>query len=1299
MKVKTLIIRWLVSMGLVIAILGSYQAQSADKVEGCAPLTVSFDGGNQSKYYWEFGDGAISEDKSPTNTYATTGTFEAKLYDGLGGELLFSTTITVFELPIIEISSDVKSGCGPLTVHFNNETNVDDRIEIEGYFWDFGDGQTSIEENPIHTFENARKYNVVLRISAKNGCTAVGNFPEYIEVTEIVETDFFVDQSYICDAPATFNITNETNENLGYSYSWDFGNGNTFQGYNPGSITYTEDGRYTITMTVDNGDGCIVDILKSVRVGPPSFDLNVPAIVCKDFLNVFSNSGEGKETRWTFEEGAFAETLDKDTTLVRFINAGETTVTVSTYDDLSCINDTTLTIMVEVPDASFEIIPEYTCSQPAVFTFVANNPNHNQYIWEVINIINNSTKTIQGTANQTYTINYPQRDSMQIDHPGSYVVKLTVISANGCISDSFQSFETYPIEARTVPSFHDGCVPLTVNFEDVSKTLEEIVYWEYLIDEASAYTSTSEGDFTHTFTETGEYKVRIIAENKSGCRDTSAGVWIQVGEQISIDANIDKTDICLFDSIQVDFDNIDPRLDAYKITGDDYRISHCYNSPSVTHQFIHEPGSFPIEVTTEYNGCYLTQDLGTINVSGPKSRIKFMTNCSDPYTVMLQDSSLNHGSAVWIIGKDTLTEVAVGATMNYTFDSIGKKEIILIAFPNVGESCSPDTSYASINITDVKADFELPELICANNTYTLNASNSLDVHNECNAGYTWYGVGPRPRKVDKDSLTEIAWPPGEVRVFLVAEDINGCRDTLQRVSESYNIIANFTVDRNPICLPAELQFTDESITDNPITEWDWSFGSNEQNPTHTINSVGEDFKIQLLITDDKGCQDSVVQTLSNYVPESSISILPGSTVCVGQEFELFATDYTEQGSSLNFTWDIPTFGTVTGQNVVAKIDQTGSFQYSLTIEEKSSGCMRTYTRIIDVVPFPEASFTPDLTDALCPGDDVTFLGDGNINADLNYSWDFGDGGVGFGQNANHIFFDGTYDVTLTVTTAEGGCSDSVTKTATIEGPKGGFTADKSIICQNEPITFTLTDTSAVASYTWDLGDGSFVTDVSPLTHSFDYDSIPVGNLQPVDVILMSENGCEKVFTQFIQLYDVNARFKIIDDPESCPGELVVENLSSGADKILWNFGDGTTSTELNPTHTYGDSSVYVITLTVENDTETCSDSDEQEFVVEGLERVQMPNIFSPNGDDVNDYFNIAINEKYQDQLNCIEVIKAKIFNRWGNLIYDNELPKEGWDGRYDDGTAAPAEVYTYIFTVVYGNQSEDTFKGTVTLVK
>lgn len=97
--------------------------------------------------------------------------------------------------------------------------------------------------------------------------------------------------------------------------------------------------------------------------------------------------------------------------------------------------------------------------------------------------------------------------------------------------------------------------------------------------------------------------------------------------------------------------------------------------------------------------------------------------------------------------------------------------------------------------------------------------------------------------------------------------------------------------------------------------------------------------------------------------------------------------------------------------------------------------------------------------------------------------------------------------------------------------------------------------------------------------------------------------------------------------------------------------------------------------------------------------VAVPNVFTPNGDSRNDSFNYVTNGIPED--GDVTVIELKIFNRWGQLVYDNNDPLNGWDGQYN-GNPAPSDVYVYKMLLLIGTETRNiTFesKGDVSLLR
>ncbi|MFA9213882.1 MAG: PKD domain-containing protein, partial [Candidatus Methylacidiphilales bacterium] len=273
-------------------------------------------------------------------------------------------------------------------------------------------------------------------------------------------------------------------------------------------------------------------------------------------------------------------------------------------------------------------------------------------------------------------------------------------------------------------------------------------------------------------------------------------------------------------------------------------------------------------------------------------------------------------------------------------------------------------------------------------------------------------------------------------------------------------------------------------------------------------------------------------------------------------------------------------GTTTGATTCfVDITPTASTDYSVTI----GACTSPITNI-DVRPAPSPSFT--LANASC-SKTVSFTNT-NVEANVTYQWNFGDGSVVYsGITApNHTYSAvGTYTITLSASIS-GGCTQTTTRTIKIaDAPTSGIAFSGGTGCGN---TVQFTNTSTIpagntASYLWSFGETPVAdtsTQENPL-HSY----IADGNYT-VSLIVSTGTNCS-----VISSVSVNALAAITGNQaiftatvgSTCGNYVTTTNSSTGANnQYLWNFGDGNTSNEVTPTHYYTTGGFKTITLTIVN---------------------------------------------------------------------------------------------------------------------
>jgi gliding motility-associated-like protein len=146
---------------------------------------------------------------------------------------------------------------------------------------------------------------------------------------------------------------------------------------------------------------------------------------------------------------------------------------------------------------------------------------------------------------------------------------------------------------------------------------------------------------------------------------------------------------------------------------------------------------------------------------------------------------------------------------------------------------------------------------------------------------------------------------------------------------------------------------------------------------------------------------------------------------------------------------------------------------------------------------------------------------------------------------------------------------------------------------------------------------------------------------------------------------------------------------------LWTFGDGTTSTDKDPTHLYSKSGTYLVQLVVINKA-GCADTTSQEVTQTIVVKMDMPTAFTPNGDGVNDYI--------APRAFGVTKMDFRVYNRWGQLVFQSNDPQityvqqKGWDGTYK-GKPQPMDAYAYTLHVVFNDDTEATKQGSITLIR
>jgi PKD repeat protein len=264
--------------------------------------------GQLLSWQWDFGDGNTSKDSQASHSFKVAGFYTNSLLvtdvHGCQDKFIVQDYIEVKPSAEIEIQADQRYSCtAPFTVYFKDKSKKVSSGDL--YTWHFGDGDSSNQVNPVHTYTKKGNYTVSLKIKKVNGCVSSKTYAKYI-VVDNLQANFEADKTLAC-SPSTIFFTNTSSPQIpGVSFIWDFGDGTQSFGVNP-QHTYTNPGVYTVSLTVLGGSCSKKETaLNYIKIDPspvPDFTLS-DSISCKVPLNIFcyDQSTNASKIEWTLLE-------------------------------------------------------------------------------------------------------------------------------------------------------------------------------------------------------------------------------------------------------------------------------------------------------------------------------------------------------------------------------------------------------------------------------------------------------------------------------------------------------------------------------------------------------------------------------------------------------------------------------------------------------------------------------------------------------------------------------------------------------------------------------------------------------------------------------------------------------------------------------------------------------------------------------------------------------------------------------------------------------------------------------------
>jgi gliding motility-associated-like protein len=1173
--------------------------------------------------------------------------------------------------------------------------------------WNFGNGNTSTQLNPLAIYDKAGSYTVTLIGTSSTGGTCTDS--KTITVYDLPTADFkLADSSEFC---LTINKIclidsskkNGTNAIKKAGILWDDGGKTDNTPPSLGQVTcyeYSKSGKYTIEVEVEDDKGCKdrqdidLEVLEDkafsltlssnfTNQGCDSWDITInndSAQFLSSIDSFYWDLGDGTIIRDSFNQVKYSYTKKGtfDVVLYAFLSNG-------------CAVRGTAQIKVDLPitDFDFSVTPYQQC-YPLPFSVSDKVSGKFSYTWEVLD-----------TAMEVVRVHYGKQTYMRPLRPGKFYVRGRTTDKNCTYYSELDSFESVGVLARYSALNGSQCTASdTVFFLNTSITHGTYdITWNWSTGDTTVPPCTDDAlnfnncrwgvdryHYKHFYKKEDCYRSYMLAvDNQNGCRDSTDNfIAIQNLDDVEFFFRTKRACIGLNPDYGIEFYHNRCLID-YAANFDsacspstwlefsDSVISYnyptlCDTSGWVTVGFVPTAGDsiiFHSADTSDYtfDGSKFCTDTIWKHKwfklqRNPSSYAVFnRTQClpvdAEVSVIERDQDDVSLVYTVWGDGTIDTASIADGdtiPTLYHTYTEPGDY------FPRI--TVQTDSGCTSSNSTRMTLgyinDFYADSIICPG--MTLEMYDTLRYFSsptrywrdtmrflagietliwDFDDGKGFDITGPTPQYTfEKAGLFEVK---------MASKDLNGCLDTATRMLLVADVEGGIKkVDKKVVCEDV-IQLFDSSFTvfntfgDTLIYHF-WDFGDGKtpsflENPFHFYETPGE-YDVTHIVSNTRGCSDTVYTKIIIDGPKPNFNIISDTVGCVPftAQFENTSTQCSD------YIWF---FGDANGNTFSTKTNQNVSFTYT------EPGIY--YIKLLgsDSVINPDngsqyfcSAFFPDTS---------------NINSPVRRV------------------------VVLPIPEVEGLAND--------------------VACYGQDFTVEDNSDSIYDIYQWYYQTDSLITndtvgsfvfsEVGQQTIVFKPRYIPTGPY---------ERACFQNDTLSVFVRDFVANIEGSKPSDCAFYELKV--LNDTFESVEWSFDYPTEAFakgsryEKIDYNSY-DTGWYTFCATVV-DTSGCINTACDSIYNDHFFYLFLPNIITPNGDGLNDYYDIDITGEISYDL--------AIYNRWGETLYqskkDFEDEKGNWNGLSDDGLDVPSGVYFYIFNYKDRcNPDNQQISGTITVTR
>ena len=691
-------------------------------------------------------------------------------------------------------------------------------------------------------------------------------------------------------------------------------------------------------------------------------------------------------------------------------------------------------------------------------------------------------------------------------------------------------------------------------------------------------------------------------------------------------------------------------------------------------------GTYSVQVT-DANGCTPASATATVQAAGQPNAAQAGPDqvvCTGAYPLQLSGSVTNATGGSWSGGSGNFFGGGLNPQYTPGTNDIAFGGVDLYLTTTGNTSCPPDvdTIHIILPTTFQNASISANGVACAGGT----TGTAIFLPNAVGITYLWND----PAAQSTSTATGLA--SGTYTV--VATDQFGCDTTLSVfVPQPLPLASASMVSIDPTCANTNNGTATVSATGGTAGyTYQWSANANSQTGPTAIGLGTGNYIV--VITDANGCTAQANATLAAPQPIVLNAQIP-DTVCVNAPTVLTAQ---ASGGSGNYT--------ITWAGIGLGTSLTYSFPTSQTVVVSATdgnGCNSpTIMEQVTVLNLALANLDVYGDTIACPGESATVSATLN-NYPGNYTITWPE--LGTTGNGPFIVPVNNNQVLNVVVTDQCGNTLSGSVQLILDVPPT-ITLPPVIAIGCAPLTVQMPDslTTQQVSYLWQFGDGNSSTDIAP-THTYS------AGIYNVSLTVTTPNGCSAnaVNTGLVTAYpSPTAAFSANTYLTDFANQPILFTDQSPVAPLTydWEFGDGNNSTDQDPSHIFDNVGVFNVTLTV-TDANGCTGSVTQPVEITPIYDIVIPTGFTPNphgggggGYDPND----LSNDVFYPFVRFVEDFNMRIYNRWGELVFESNDVRIGWDGYYRD-QLSQQDVYAYTMRIRFIDDREVERMGDITLFR